>query len=76
MTDRITVAQIEKQYLPGWVILDEVEMNAENSLVQSGRLVYHSTNKTDCFHKLTGLKKSGLAFIYVGQQQEHPIYML
>lgn len=69
MDDVLSMAEIQSQFESEWVLIEDPETN-EALEVQSGKVLYHSKDKTEFDRKVVEFRPNRFAVIYTGKTPE------
>ena len=75
MANIMTVAEIESRFKSEWVLVEDPEMN-ESLEVQSGKVLYHSTDRDEVYRKAVELRPKRFAMLYTGTIPENTAIVL
>ena len=65
MSDRLTLAEIEAQFVSEWVLIEDPQTN--NALeVQSGKVLSHSKDRDEVYREAVRLRPKRFAMLYTG----------
>ena len=65
MSDMLTLAEIEAQFVSEWVLIEDPQTN--NALeVQSGKVLYHSKDRDEVYREAVRLRPKRFAMLYTG----------
>jgi len=69
MNDVMTLAEIEDNYPSEWVLVADPKLDDELEVVR-GRVVWHSKDRDEVYHKAVELRPKHSAFLYTGEIPE------
>ena len=65
MSDMLTMAEIEAQFVAEWVLIEDPQTN-DALEVQSGKVLYHSKDRDEVYRKALELRPKHSAILYTG----------
>jgi hypothetical protein len=71
----LTAAQIEKQFVAEWVLVEDPETN-DVLEVQSGKVRWHSKDRDEVYRKAVELRPKRFAMLYTGKMPEDTAVVL
>jgi len=66
MNDVMTIAEIYNQFESEWVLLEDPELG-ESTEVLSGKVLWHSKDRSEVYRKAMELRPKHSAFLYTGK---------
>ena len=75
MNEVKTVEEIEKQYSPDWVLIADPQID-EMQRLKSGKVVFHSPDRTAVWDMARELNLDHVAVRYLGPLPEHMVFGL
>lgn len=65
MSDVLTIAEIEAQFVAEWVLVEEPQTN-DALVVQSGKVLAHSKDRDEVYREAVRLRPKRFAMLYTG----------
>jgi hypothetical protein len=65
MSDLLTMAEIEAQFVAEWVLIDDPQTN-DALEVQSGKVLCHSKDRDEVYREAVRLRPKRFAMLYTG----------
>lgn len=75
MDDLLTIAQIEAQFSPEWVLVEDPQVN-DSLEVQSGKVRCHSKDREEVYRQAVALRPKRFAVLYTGWMPEDTAIVL
>jgi len=69
MDELLTVAEIEERFKSEWVLLGDPEVDERMEVIR-GRVLFHSKDRDEVYHKDMELRPKSAAYIYTGKMPE------
>ena len=65
MSDVLTIAEIEAQFVAEWVLVEDPQTN-DALEVQGGKVLYHSKDRDEVYREAVRLRPKQFAMLYTG----------
>jgi len=75
MVEILSMAEIQIRYAPDWVLIADPYVNDQLEVL-SGKVVFHSSDRSEVWRKATELKLEKVAVRYLGEVPEHMVLSL
>ena len=75
MSRILTAAQIEQQFESEWVLVEDPKTN-DTLEVESGKVLWHSKDRDEVYHKAVELCPKRFAMLYTGKMPEDDAIVL
>ena len=75
MVEILSMAEIQIRYAPDWVLIADPYVNDQLEVL-SGKVVFHSPDRSEVWCKATELKLEKVAVRYLGEVPEHMVLSL
>ena len=75
MDSVLTVKEIRERFPSEWVLIGDPQ-TSESLAVQAGKVLHHSKDRDEVYHKAVELRPRRFAFLYTGERPEDAKYWL
>lgn len=75
MSDVLTIAEIEAQFIAEWILVEEPQTN-DALEVQSGKVLAHSKDRDEVYREAVRLRPKRFAMLYTGTLPEDTAVVL